>query len=546
MKVSEYLVDYIVSLGVTDVFGIPGGVILDLLYAFKKNGRITPHLSYHEQGAAFEACGYAQYEHRLGVAYATRGPGFTNLITGIADAYADSIPVLFITAHSGKIVSHNQRFEKDQEMDTVSMVQHITKFAKAVDEVRDAHNVIKEACKTALTGRKGPVFIDFSSSLWNEEIELTEYKEPDKIEYFFSPNEVINTINSSDRPIILVGDGVRQADAISAFMRLCRKQQLPVLSSRCSQDIGVISDRYYGYVGSHGIRYSNFIFAKADCVISIGNRLGFPTDSKSFNEALNNKEIIRVEIDDGELKRKIPNTESYHCDIKQFLQMLYINEFEKDITRWICVCNQLKNELMSFDRNYAIDELVDVFKTIDVTTTICCDVGNNEFWVSRAYVEAGIKNRILYSKSYGALGCGIPKSIGAYYATRKPVLCIVGDQGFQLNLQELQQISKEKLPICILVVNNSSSGMIRSREKNKFSGNYLHTTYESGYGMPDIKQIARAYGIEFADHVMEKSSIVELIVDVNIDLEPCLPAGNAIQNMYPQLDGESYRRLDLL
>lgn len=545
MKVCDYVVDYLARKGVTDVYGIPGGVVLDLLYAFKRDCRITPHLSFHEQGAAFEACGYSQVEHKLGVAYATRGPGFTNLITGIADAYADSIPVLFLTAHSGTSVGHEQRFEKDQEMDTVSMVKHITKYAKAIDNVEEVKEALDIAVYTALNGRKGPVLLDFSAALWNKENQgvYVETKKPASI-CDASVCEIKEALEKAQRPIFLVGDGVRQAGAVKQFEALCAKINIPVLSSRCGQDVGAVAKHYYGYVGSHGVRYGNFIFAKADLVIALGNRLSFPVNSKSFSKALENKKIFRVELDDREIKREIKNTYSVLCEISDFLRALDSAVIKKrDFSDWICVCDKLKSELMSEDLNEAIQRITKIFRNISETTTICCDVGNNEFWVSRAYVEAKIKNRILYSKSFGSLGCGIPKAIGAAHATGNSVLCIIGDQGFQLNMQELQMIVQEKIPVRIVIVNNRSSGMIRSKQKSKYDGDFIHTTNDSGYSLPDIEAIAKAYGIEYTESADVYPSIAEIIIDEDIDLFPNLPAGNECQDMFPLIDRQKYEIL---
>ncbi len=547
MKVADYLVDYLITQGVTDVFGIPGGVVLEFLYALDKDSRINAHLSYHEQGAAFEACGYAQYEHKLGVAYATRGPGFTNLITAIADAYADSLPVLFITAHSGKTVGHEQRFEKDQELDSVSMVKDIVKYAATVDHTDFVCKAIQTACHCAVSGRKGPVLLDFSASLWGKDVDKkADKKKEAKLEESVG-EQILDSLQQAKRPIFLVGDGIRQANAVQAFTRLCKKLAVPVLSSRCSQDVGVISDYYYGYVGSHGIRYSNFIFAKADLVIALGNRLGFPLESRSFTKALANKKIIRIENDVKELQRKIPNTKSFYCDVGNAIERLTRSEFLlEDNSEWLGICATLKRELKTYDVNDVVDKLIYILKQIDPNTTICCDVGNNEFWVSRAYVEADIKNRILYSKSFGTLGCSLPKSIGVALASKKPVLCIVGDHGLQLNMQELQLIVQEQIPICVLVINNYSSGMIRDREKIKFAGHYVHTTLNSGYGTPDFFSVATAYKVPYEEEVKTYPSIVELMVNEEIGLEPGLPAGRDCQDMEPYLERRLYDKLNVI
>ena len=564
MNVSEYFVDFLIEKGVTDVFGIPGGVILDLIYEFNKRTEIKAHLSYHEQAAAFEACGYSQCDYKLGGAYATRGPGFTNMITGIAEAFSESLPILFVTSHSGKIVGHSMRFEKEQEVDTASMVRHITKYAVAIDSIEEVVEEINKAYIIAMEGRKGPVLLDFSADLWNQKLNDHETENEVIIRKFKNDvlNEVIKDITkyllNSQRPIILVGDGVRQAGATEMLKVFADDINVPVLSSRCSQDVGAQCNNYYGYIGSHGIRYSNFIFAKADLVIAIGNRLAFPITSKSFIKALANKRVLRIDVDSNELSRNIPNSVKYEIDAKVVLEEL----INKPITvmnhsQWIEVCNKLKFELKMFDLNLAIKNINCILNKVKSCQSICCDVGNNEFWVSRSYVESKIQNRIIYSKSFGALGCSIAKAIGAYYFTKKPVVCFIGDQGFQLNVQELQLIAQNQLPIYIIVLNNNSSGMIRSREKTRYGECYVHTTCQSGYSVPDIMGLAQAYGIQYCEYMNINEDIVTffgektpLIVEVKlgeeIDLEPNLPAGNDCENMSPEIPYLLYKELDKL
>lgn len=541
MKVAEYLVKTLSIYGVTDVFGIPGGVVIDFLYALSESN-VEPHLSYHEQAAAFEACGYAQVNHTLGVAYATRGPGFTNLITGIADAYADSLPVLFITAHSGKVVTHEQRFEKEQEMDTVQMVRYITKYAASIDSLDDVKTEVQKAISEALSGRKGPVFLDFSSSLWNkeieEEIDLEEKIDKEEINL----NYLQNIIQSAKRPIILLGDGINQADIKQHINELVGKAKIPVVSSRGSQDCVHGSEYYFGYIGSHGVRYANTIFQKADLVISIGNRLAFPLHSESFSKALENKKIIRFEVDSDEIKRDIPNSISIICDLSQGILKLWDILDDLDTREWLGICKEMKESLKNCDLN---STTLFIKKFIDQTNYefLVADVGNNEFWTSHAYELSKSTSKVLYSKSFGALGCGIGKAIGVHYRTKDSVLVIVGDQGIQLNIQELQLLSTEQLPIQILIINNSSSGMIKDREKSK--DYYLHTTSDSGYGNPKYEFIAKAYGLgylkinengEIPEIDYHVPMIIEYLADENIELQPKLLKGDAMDNMYPRIN----------
>lgn len=543
MTAAEFLVDYLVKNGVSDVFGIPGGVVLDFLYALDNRKEMSAHLSCHEQGAAFEAIGYSQYNHSLGAAYATRGPGFTNMITGIADAYSDSVPVVFITAHSGKSVGNSKRFEKDQELNTVSMVSNITKYAAVIEDTECFCEKVETAFENAMNGRKGPVLLDISADIWNKEVidkfNHSDYKSEAIV---YDIENIMCEICRAKRPIILVGDGIRQSNTIAEFVKFADKINIPVLSSRGSQDVGAACKNYYGYIGSHGLRYSNFIFAKSDLVIALGNRLSFPINSKSFLSSLSNKQIVRVELDKKELQLEIPNLKTVYGSVKTVLDALNKAAILPFDNGWLVVCEALRSQLKNYDSNIAVQKLEKIFSKVSENNVMCCDVGNNEFWVSSAYVNSNIKNRILYSKQFGTLGCAVPKSIGAFYASRQPVLCFTGDQGLQLNVQELQLISQNKLPITIVVLNNNSSGMIRSRQKAKYNAYYVHTTKDSGYFSPDIKRLAYGYNIKYLDFdsyintfdVLEPV-IVEVNFDEDIDISPSLPAGNSMDNMTPLL-----------
>lgn len=561
---SDYIVECLIERHVTDVFGIPGGVILELIYAFHRRKEvITPHLSYHEQAAGFAACGYAQSSGLLGVAYATRGPGFTNLITAIADAYCDSIPTLFITAHASPQQVCNMRVMTDQEIDTCSMVRNITKYAKRIDDILDAPIALNEACDIAMTGRKGPVFIDIAADLFNKEIEVAGQIQ----EAILANNQisdivksVVKSICTSKRPVILIGDGVNQVRLSEKFRKFIAKANIPVLSSRYSHDIIGDSEYYYGYVGSHGIRAANFILAKTDLIVSIGNRLCFPVNSDSFRNITSRAKIIRFDIDETEFERVIPNSLNYNMDITPLLSVLADITYDYgNHSEWLETCNILKEHLRNEDVCLGIVSIADILKSVSSDVIIVNDVGNNEFMVSRACIFSACGNRVLYSKSFGALGCALGKSIGAYYAKRKPVLCFVGDQGLQINIQELQFIAQHCLPITIVLINNNASAMIKDRERIMFDGEYVHTTKESGYRTPNFQKIVEGYGIPFylltresmvtikrKLRSFESPSFIELVIEEDNALNPNLPKGRPCQDLEPQILREKFDYLNNL
>ena len=556
MKACDYIVDVLVQQGTTDAFGIPGAVLLDLLYAMqRRTPEITPHLSYHEQGAGFAACGYAQASGKLGVAYGTRGPGFTNLVTSIADAYADSIPVLFITAHTAVVPSSDMRIQVNQEIDTCQMVAGITKYAKRVDTVEELVLGIHEACNMALEGRRGSVFLDIAAKLWNAEVPEMRLEEKRSSVSRVSEEDMAaieSAINASQRPIVLIGDGINQTDMSAELNALVDKWQIPVLSSRYAHHTIAKNSLYYGYIGCFGLRYANFILSKTDLIISLGNRLNFPLNSKSYGHLPQQAKFIRFDVDEAEFGRAIPNSLNIHADLKDALDAL--NKHAWTVTEhseWLKVCDTLRNELNDADMDGVPAQIAQLLKALPEGTSVINDVGNNEFWVSRACAYVGHAGNVLYSKNFATMGNALPKAIGAYYATRKPVVCFMGDQGFQLNSQELQMIAQNRLPIMVVVINNHVSGMIRDKEKAKYES-YLHATKESGFAAPNLAKLAEAYGLKYSNNVADAAKLfdqlvlVEMNIDSEISLRPYLPIGNKTQEMMPMFEESLYNKLNSL
>lgn len=560
MKFSEYIVDVLIRNGVKDAFGIPGGVLMEFLHELEKSRRVSLHLNYHEQASAYAACGYAQQSGNLCLAYATKGPGVCNMVTAIAEAYVDSIPVVFLTAHSGKLNS-KMRMLDEQEINLQEITQNITKKSIRIDNIENACWEIEEACRLALEGRKGPVFIDINAKILNAEISILEsadrndYKDDQKLS-----EKVIRQIKiqveKSIRPILLVGDGVKQANVIKELKEFVSVNNIPVLSSRCSQDILKGNKLYYGYIGSHATRYSNFIFAKADLVISLGNRMSFPSESETYKKALENKKIIRIDVDETEFERKIPNSISLTANLVQVFQklngmVLQYNGSEK----WIQTCDLIRDTLWNEDVNIIVKTISNIIEQIPEGCTIVGDIGNNELLLSRAVAYSKCEDIFLcHSKSMKTVGCAIPKAIGCYYAKNMPVICFTGDQGAQFNIQELQYISSEHLPIKIVILNNLSSGMLRDFENKKGYNNHIQTTTDSGYSCPDFERIARAYGIKYIclgknpNWIKDDLENVDpLMLEINISDEdinnPSLPKGNECYDFEPPIEEKLFEKL---
>ncbi len=542
MKVADYIASSLVAHGVTDVFGMPGGVVLDLLYAFDAADGMVPHLSFHEQSAGFAACGYAQVSGRMGVAYATRGPGVTNLLTPMADAFYDSLPVMFLTAHAASCPPNGMRILNDQEMDTCAIVRNVTKFAARVDTTDGFVDVFNHACHVALSARKGPVFLDISKAVLEAEVDerfnmTVESNNGGDCDISPCVQDVATEIQKAKRPVILAGDGIDRLVAGKALRGFAERAGIPFLTSRFSHDLLAGSSRYYGYIGSHGMREANFILSKSDLVVAIGNRLNFPPQSESFFALASNTKFIRCEIDESEFLRQIPNCHNIAVDANSL-----IGAFDEGMmsftgfAEWLAVCDRLKMELSRLDVNDAVLKIRKFLDSVPVDTIIVSDVGNCEFWLSRASVLPGANHRTLYSKSFGALGCGLGKAIGTCYATGRPVACIIGDQGLMVNIQALQYIARHRLPITIVVIDNHASGMIRDVESRMF-GRLLHVTPETGFSTPGWEKVFRSFGIR---------DFLVLDVPQNLALTPSLPRGRTVQDMSPRIAPEKFVHLNQL
>lgn len=565
LRVCDYVALRLKAAGVTDTFGIPGQELLDLIYSINEVEGIETHLCYHEQGAGYAACGYAQSTGKLGVAYGTKGPGVMNLITPIAQAYYGSFPVLFFTAHS-KNKGYNVRIDQMKEVNMVPMLKYITKYAVEINELDDIESELDKAIALAMSGRKGPVFIDFPLWLLKSEIIFEDVKKHNlDIAEIETENNVgriedkdlafvKRALNDSQRPVILIGDGVRNQTALSYLTVFSEKNKIPIVSSRLSQDLVSGCPNYFGYIGSHANRYAHFIVSKADLIISIGNRMAYPIESKSFSHFFKEKRVIRVDIDVDEFQREVPEAYNILIDSETFVKSLSRLNLSPRNEEWILVCKTLKYELEKYDCQKPILDLANLLNFFKNISAVVCDVGSNEVWTSKAYSVSNNNSMLMHSKFLEDLGCGLPKAIGASLGLNGKVLCIVGDQGIQFNLQEFQLISKEKLKVAVCVVNNQTSGIMKNIERKRGFDYYLHTTEQSGFGMFNLKKLAELYSITYYEaseiynlgecKKVEFPCIIELKTQDDLEIIPSLPIGNLPQNMEPEVPNDLYVRLD--
>ena len=551
MKASDYIVEYLLKKNITDVFGYPGGMVTHLMDSFSKSP-IRSHVTYHEQGAAFAACGYAQTTGKVGVAYATSGPGATNLITGICNAYFDSIPTLFITGQVNTFESKGDlgvRQRGFQETDIVSIVKPVTKYAVRITEASRLRYHLDEAFHIASEGRKGPVLLDIPMNIFRAEID------PDSLEGFIPAGSVRDTtfdtlkeaLAASSRPVILAGSGIKTAGATDRLNEVASKLNIPVITTMLAVD--TVSDSY-GFIGAYGSRTANFIAAKSDLVIALGARLDVRQIGANRDRFAPDAKIVRVEIDKYELSLRAHDDEiQINADVKDVLDAM-LGMTTGDLELWNMICGKIRDELASIDDRLPNKFVQSISKVIPEGSVITTDVGQNQVWVAQSF-DVKKDQRIFFSGGHGAMGYSLPAAIGCAIASGREVYSFQGDGGIQMNIQELQTVARENLPVKIILFNNSSLGMIRHFQEMYFENNYVQTVPEGGYTVPDFEAVAGAYKIPYKC-VTAPEDVNDTLFDVTgpqfIEVKiteptyvfPKLEFGKPNQDQEPLLDRDKY------
>lgn len=568
MKVSDYIVEYLIGKGITDVFGYPGGMVTHLLDSLSRyQEQITAHVLYHEQAAAFAACGYAQASRKMGVAYATSGPGATNLITGICNAYFDSIPTLFITGQVNTFEGKDSlplRQRGFQETDIVSMTAPVTKFAAKVTDAAKIRWYLDYAFCQATSGRKGPVLLDIPMDIFRAEVQ------PDELQGFagrerepnLSEDEIFriikNGLDEARHPVLLVGNGIKTADAVNELNTLVPILGIPVVSTMIAVDAVSSADLNYGFIGAYGTRAANFITAKSDLLITLGARLDVRQVGADRENFAPDARIIRVDIDADELAYKVHSDEQQICaDISSVIKVLDRVAVEvhgrERYQGWIRICNHIRNSLTHLDDRLPNERVKAVGEYIPENAVITTDVGQNQVWVAQS-LKIKPEQRVFFSGGHGAMGYSLPAAIGCCLATQRPVYSFNGDGGIQMNIQELQTIVREKLPVKIILFNNSALGMIRHFQEMYFKDNFFQTVPSSGYTVPDFGAVSAAYGIDY--HLIESATdinkkvfsadapaLIEIRLAEPTYVFPKLEFGRPNQDQEPLLERKLYEEL---
>nr|YP_009297193.1 acetohydroxyacid synthase large subunit [Porphyridium sordidum]AOM66536.1 acetohydroxyacid synthase large subunit [Porphyridium sordidum] len=506
------LLDSLVRHQVKYIFGYPGGAILpiyDELYKWEEEGYIKHILVRHEQAAAHAADGYARATGEVGVCFATSGPGATNLVTGIATAHMDSIPLLIITGQVGRSFIGTDAF---QEVDIFGITLPIVKHSYVIRDPRDIPRIVAEAFLIAKHGRPGPVLIDVPKDVGLEKFKYTHINPGDvKIPGFRdllppSARQIIHSIQliqEANQPLLYVGGGAITSGAHELIYKLVNKYKIPITTTLMGK--GIIDENHplcLGMLGMHGTAYANFAVSECDLLITLGARFDDRVTGK-LDEFACNAKVIHVDIDPAEVgKNRIPQV-AIVADVslllEQWLSYLdnnfqvddnYMRSWHERIFRWRQEYPLIVPKLA---QSLSPQEIISQVSQILPKAYFSTDVGQHQMWAAQ-FVKI-LPRRWLSSSGLGTMGYGLPAAIGAKIAhLTSDVVCVTGDSSFQMNIQELGTIAQYKLDIKIVIINNKWQGMVRQWQQAFYGGRYSHSRMEEG--APDFVALAKSFGIE--------------------------------------------------
>jgi len=544
---AEILCECLIKEGVEVIFGYPGGVLLPLYDTIPRYPQLRHILVRHEQGAAHAADAYSRVTGKLGVCLATSGPGATNLVTGIANAYLDSVPLLAIT---GQVPTHFIGKDAFQEIDITGITVPITKYSQLVLDVNDLAKAVREAAYVAQVGRPGPVLLDIPRDVFQG---ITEFSYPEKVDLpgfkpklFGHPTQVkkaADLVNSAERPVIIAGRGINISRAFPELKELAENAQIPVVTTflgiGCFPESHVLS---YGWLGMHGMGYANKAVHNADLLIAVGMRFDDrATGGVSTFAPL--ARVVHIDIDAAEIGKNIPVDVPIVGDLKNVLQVLNKQVDRREHGAWLSQLDEWRSLHPAMEIRHHEDILPQyiirqIHEATKGDTIIVTGVGQAQMWAAQ-YFYYDRPNSFVSSGGLGTMGFELPGAIGAKVGCpQETVWCIAGDGGFQMTVQELATMVQEDLDINIAVFNNGWLGMVRQWQELFYNKRYFGTQLYN----PDFVKIAEAYGIKGvkvskkidvrpAIHkAMEHKGpfLIEFIVEPEENVYPFVPPGKTI------------------
>ncbi len=553
LKGAEIVVECLKEQGVDTVFGYPGGAILNIYDALYKNSDAIRHiLTAHEQAASHAADGYARASGKVGVCLATSGPGATNIVTGIATAYMDSIPIVAITCNVAKNLLGKNSF---QEIDICGVTKPITKANFQVKDGNELADTIRNAFEIARSGRPGPVLIDITKDVTGDSFEY-EFKEisadtDKKIEVNEKDvDELIDLINKSDKPYILVGGGVISSGAAEEVTVLAHKINSPLASTIMARGAFSSYDELYtGMVGMHGTKTSNLGISECDLLIVIGARFSDRIIGNSSKFAVKSN-IVHIDIDSSEIGKNVAVYKGIVGDAKEVLKKLNSKLTPKRHDEWIAHINKLKERHpLKYDENKLTGQyVIEVLDRISPEDTIVVtEVGQHQMWTSQFY-NFSKPRTFLTSGGLGTMGYGLGAAMGAKVAfPERLVVNVAGDGCFRMNFNEIATAVRNNIPIVQLVINNHVLGMVRQWQDLYYEKRYSHTTLVDKVDFVKLAEAmgAKAYRITKLEEVVpvlteainqKEPVVIDCQIDSDIKVFPMVSPGAAISEVFDEKD----------
>ena len=553
---AEIIVECLKEQGVDTVFGYPGGTALNLYDAlYKHQDEIEHILTSHEQGAAHAADGYARATGKTGVCFATSGPGATNLVTGIATAYMDSIPLVAITCNVNVAMLGKDTF---QEIDIAGVTMPITKHNFIVKDVKVLADTVRRAFKIAAEGRPGPVLIDVAKDVTSNTCAYTA-KEPEKIEPVTETitekdiTKAIELIKKSKKPYIFIGGGVIASGAEKEVYEFAKLMDAPVTDSLMGQGGFDETDKLYtGMLGMHGTKTSNFGVSKCDLLIVIGARFS-DRDTGNTRSFAKNAKIIHIDIDPAEINKNIKATTSIIGDAKEILKRLNSELEQQSHKEWLKEINDAKKKYAVKVNDKRLNGPLIIEKLYELTkgeAIIVTDVGQHQMWAAQHYKFTKPRH-LLTSGGLGTMGFGLGAAIGAKKGSPESVVVnIAGDGCFRMNMNELATASRYGIPVIELVINNNVLGMVRQWQDLFYDKRYSNTTLKDKVDFVKVAEglgvaAYRADTIEEFEKVFEKALkntkqnipvMIECLIDSDDKVFPMVSPGGNISEAFDAED----------
>ncbi len=550
---SEIVIECLKEQGVDTVFGYPGGSILNIYDAlYKHQDEITHILTSHEQGAAHAADGYARATGRVGVCLATSGPGATNLVTGIATAYMDSIPIVAITCNVGVNLLGKDSF---QEIDILGVTMPITKYNFIVKDVTKLADVIRRAFRIARSGRPGPVLVDITKDVTSAECEY-ERQEPEEVKPQSDTiteedlETALTMIRESKKPFIFVGGGAVSANASEELRAFAHKIQAPVTDSLMGKGAFDGTDELYtGMIGMHGTKTSNFGVAECDLLIVVGARFSDRVVGDSSRFARKAK-ILQLDVDPAEINKNIRTNASVIGDVKVILRRLNARLDPMNHDEWIAHIERMKDMYpLRYNKEiltgpYVIEKIYEITEGDAIITT---DVGQHQMWAAQ-YYKFKKPRTFLSSGGLGTMGYGLGACIGAKMGCRdKTVINIAGDGCFRMNMNEVATATRYNIPIIQIVLNNHVLGMVRQWQTLFYGKRYSQTVLDDQVDFVKVAEGlgARAFRVtkkeEFEPAFREALKLnIPVVIDCQIGSDdkvfPMVPAGKPNEDAFDEID----------